>query len=45
MSDPSLFDLSSDTAIEALMEDAINGNLSEEQQTNLDDFLNGSTDF
>tara|TARA_B100000902_G_scaffold396334_1_gene457056 strand:- start:175 stop:312 length:138 start_codon:yes stop_codon:yes gene_type:complete len=45
MSDPSLFDLSSDSAIEALMEDAINGDLTDEQKTSIDDFLNGTIDF
>ena len=43
--DPSLFDLSSDSAIEALMEDAINDNLTNEQKDHLDEYLNSTTDF
>ena len=43
--DPSLFDLSSDYAIEALMEDAIHDNLTNEQKDHLDEYLNSTTDF
>ena len=43
--DPSLFDLSSDDAIEALMEDAINDNLTREQTDHLDEYLNSTTDY
>ena len=43
--DPSLFDLSSDDAIEALMEDAISDNLTREQTDYLDEYLNSTTDF
>ena len=43
--DPSLFDLTSDSAIEALMEDAINDNLTREQTDYLDEYLNSTTDF
>mgnify|MGYP003318504085 CR=1 FL=1 len=45
MSDPSLFDLSSDTAIEALMEDAISETLSDETKKDLEDYLKSPNDF
>lgn len=43
--DDLLFDTVSDEAIQMLMEDALNGNLSEEQNKSIDEFLNGSYDF
>lgn len=43
--DDLLFDTVSDEAIQMLMEDALNGNISEEQNKSIDDFLNSSKDF
>jgi len=43
--DDLLFDTVSDEAIQMLMEDALNGNISEEQNKSIDDFLNSTNDF
>tara|TARA_B000000609_G_scaffold7867_1_gene4947 strand:- start:2182 stop:2316 length:135 start_codon:yes stop_codon:yes gene_type:complete len=43
--DDLLFDTVSDEAIQMLMEDALNGNISEEQNKSIDDFLNSNHDF
>ena len=43
--DDLLFDTVSDEAIQMLMEDALNGNISEEQNKSIDDFLKSSNDF
>ena len=43
--DDLLFDTVSDEAIQMLMEDALNGDLSEQQNKSIDDFLNSSNDF
>tara|TARA_B100000424_G_scaffold237541_1_gene203103 strand:+ start:1397 stop:1531 length:135 start_codon:yes stop_codon:yes gene_type:complete len=43
--DDLLFDTVSDEAIQMLMEDALNGNISEEQNKSIDDFLNSNNDF
>ena len=41
--DDLLFDTVSDEAIEMLMEDALNGDLSEHQTKSIDEFLNNVT--
>ena len=43
--DDLLFDTVSDEAIQMLMEDALNGTISEEQNKSIDDFLNSTNDF
>ena len=43
--DDLLFDTVSDEAIQMLMEDAINGTLTDEQNKSIDEYLNGSYDF
>jgi len=43
--DDLLFDTVSDEAIQMLMEDALNGDLTEQQHKSIDDFLNSSKDF
>ena len=43
--DDLLFDTVSDEAIQMLMEDALNGDLSEDQNKSIDDFLNSKNDF
>ena len=43
--DDLLFDTVSDEAIQMLTEDALNGNISEEQNKSIDDFLKSSNDF
>ena len=43
--DDLLFDTVSEEAIQMLMEDAINGTLTDEQNKSIDEYLNGSTDF
>ena len=40
-----LFDTVSDEAIQMLMEDALNGDLTEQQHKSIDDFLNSNNDF
>ncbi len=43
--DDLLFDTVSDEAIQMLMEDAINGTLTDDQNKSIDEYLNGSYDF
>ena len=43
--DDLLFDTVSDEAIQMLMEDALNGDLTEQQHKSIDDFLNSSNNF
>ena len=43
--DDLLFDTVSDEAIQMLMEDALNGDLTEQQHKSIDDFLKSSNDF
>ena len=43
--DDLLFDTVSDEANQMLMEDAINGTLTDEQNKSIDEYLNGSYDF
>jgi len=43
--DDLLFDTVSDEAIQMLMEDALNGDLTEQQHKSIDDFLNSNIDF